>query len=109
MTEIDRDQLKRMMEENAAVVVEVLSEDQYKDFHLPGAINVPLGDDFEQRITAAIPDRHQPVAVYCENEKCDASPRAAERMAKLGYNRVYDYAAGKMDWKEAGLPVRSAA
>ena len=35
-------------------MVDVLSEDKYKDFHVPGAISVPLGEDFEERIETAI-------------------------------------------------------
>ncbi|MEW6471529.1 MAG: CBS domain-containing protein [Actinomycetota bacterium] len=31
------------------------------------------------------------------------SPRAAWRLERLGYNPVYDYAAGKVDWMAAGL------
>ncbi len=41
------------------------------------------------------------------DEDCDASPKAAERMEQLGYERVYDYEGGKVDWQEAGLPTES--
>lgn len=33
------------------------------------------------------------------------SPRAAWRLEGLGFQRVYDYAAGKLDWLAAGLPA----
>jgi CBS-domain-containing membrane protein len=33
------------------------------------------------------------------------SPRAAWRLEALGYDPVYDYAAGKADWLAAGLPT----
>jgi CBS domain-containing protein len=33
------------------------------------------------------------------------SPRAAWRLESLGFGRVYDYAAGKLDWLGAGLPI----
>jgi CBS domain-containing protein len=33
------------------------------------------------------------------------SPRAACRLATLGFDRVYDYAAGKVDWLAHNLPV----
>lgn len=32
------------------------------------------------------------------------SPRAAWRFESLGFERVYDYAAGKADWLASGLP-----
>jgi CBS domain-containing protein len=33
------------------------------------------------------------------------SPRAAARLASLGFEQVFDYAAGKADWGSAGLPL----
>jgi Mg/Co/Ni transporter MgtE len=33
------------------------------------------------------------------------SPRAACRLATLGFTRVHDYAAGKVDWLAHGLPT----
>jgi len=33
------------------------------------------------------------------------SPRAAWRLERLGFDLVYDYAAGKVDWMAAGLPT----
>lgn len=107
MTTIDREQLERMMEEDVVTLVEVLDQSQYSKFHLPNAINVPLSGDFDREIQSAVPDKTHPVAVYCMDENCDASPKAAQRMEALGYERVYDYMPGKMDWKNAGLPVES--
>lgn len=107
MTVIDREQLQRMMEEGAVTVVEVLDKSNFEKFHLPEAINVPLKGDFENDIEDVVPDKSQPVVVYCMDEDCDGSPRAAEKMEELGYQRVYDYEAGKVDWKEAGLPIES--
>jgi rhodanese-related sulfurtransferase len=105
MKAVSRDEVRQKKDE--ATVVEVLSEDEFSDFHLPGAINVPLGENFEQRIQAAVPNKSRPVIVYCKSTECDASEKAAEKMDRLGYENVYDYEAGKVDWKRAGLPVES--
>lgn len=37
------------------------------------------------------------------------SPRAAWRLDRLGFNRVYDYGPGKMDWLSYGLPHEGSA
>jgi rhodanese-related sulfurtransferase len=103
----DREQVRRMIDRNAATIVEVLDQKYFDKFHLPGAINVPLGDDFERRIQGAVPDKSAPVVVYCMDEECPASPTAGQRMEELGYQWVYDYEAGKMDWQDAGLPTES--
>jgi CBS domain-containing protein len=36
------------------------------------------------------------------------SPRAASRLESLGFEQVYDYAAGKADWGSFGLPLQGA-
>ncbi len=108
MKNISREELKKMMDSNGQVVlVEVLPPDYFNDFHLPGAINVPVGDDFEQKIQEAVPDKSQSVVVYCANTQCPASVRAAEKMDALGYQNVYDYEDGKEDWQQAGEPTES--
>lgn len=37
------------------------------------------------------------------------SPRAACRLTQLGFEPVYDYTLGKVDWLAAGLPTEGAA
>jgi CBS domain-containing protein len=36
------------------------------------------------------------------------SPRAASRLESIGFEHVYDYAAGKADWGSYGLPLEGA-
>jgi len=105
MRTITRQQLNERLANDDLTLVEVLERKYYRKFHLPGAINVPLGEDFDRRIQEAVPDKNRPVVVYCSDIECEASPKAARRMEDLGYQQVFDYEAGKMDWKEAGLPV----
>ena len=104
---ITREEVRRHTEGGGAKLVEVLSKEDYDHFHLPGAINVPLGDDFDERIRAAIPDQSGEVIVYCQNSDCPASMKAARRMEELGYENVHDYESGKIDWKEAGFPIEN--
>jgi len=61
-TEIDRNQVKKLVERGAQVV-EVLPPDEYEEDHLPGAISLPL-----RRLeteSGHILDRTRPVIVYC--------------------------------------------
>jgi rhodanese-related sulfurtransferase len=93
------------------MIIDVLPPNAYQDYHLPQAINVPWGGDFgqqrrfEQKIGRVLPKKKAPVIVYCMDLKCGASPAAARRLGELGFERVFDYAAGKADWKDAGLPI----
>jgi rhodanese-related sulfurtransferase len=109
METIQREQLNKWMRDGKPMaLVEVLDTPYFRKFHLPGAMNVPLSDDFESNIQKAVPDKAQPVVVYCQDKSCEASPKAARKLDELGYQEVYDYEAGKDDWKSAGLPVEGA-
>ena len=102
---ISREALNEWLANDGFALVDVLSPDYYHKFHLPGAINVPLDDHFDERIQEAVPDKDRPVVVYCYDSECNASSKAAQRMEALGYQQVFDYEAGKVDWQEAGLPT----
>jgi rhodanese-related sulfurtransferase len=106
MKTITREELKRRKDSGDDIkIVEVLAPEYFKKAHLPGAVNVPVNDDFEKHIQEAVPDKSRPVVVYCANKECPASPKAAQKMETLGYTEVYDYEEGKEDWQKAGLPV----
>jgi rhodanese-related sulfurtransferase len=90
-------------------LIEVLPRERFREFHLPNAISVPLDEDFEAEIEKTVPARTSPIVVYCQDAECRASAEAARRLEALGYENVYDYAAGKADWKGAGLRVESVA
>jgi len=103
---INRQQARELIDNQPNLsVIEVLGPDEFNDFHLPRAENIPMGDNFDEQIQQAVADKSQPVLVYCKNTECPASEHAASRMNELGYQNVYDYEAGKVDWKEAGLPT----
>jgi len=104
MQEIQRNDIAESIQQNGPLIlVEVLPPDEYEKGHLPSAINVPLGEQFEETFSLVVPDKDSPVVVYCASKACDASPKAAKRLEKMGYGNVMDYSGGKKDWSDAGL------
>jgi rhodanese-related sulfurtransferase len=62
MRSVDRDELRRLLDEGAQLV-EVLPANEYEEDHLPGAINIPLRRiDVEARERL---DATKTVVVYC--------------------------------------------
>lgn len=98
---IDYEGLRELLDERAQLV-EVLPREEYAEEHLPGAINIPLKE--LDRDSAIQLDTERPVIVYCWDQLCDMSPRAAALLDRLGFQRVYDYAASKVDYLARGLP-----
>jgi rhodanese-related sulfurtransferase len=60
--EIDRDQVRRLLD-GGAQLVEVLPSSEYEEDHLPGAVNLPLRQI--ERQAESLLDRDRPVIVYC--------------------------------------------
>jgi rhodanese-related sulfurtransferase len=103
MQEISCRQVQRLIFGTRACLIEVLSEQSFQQAHLPGAINVPLDDDFDAHVQDAVPDKNVPIIVYCSDSDCRLSPAAGRRLEVLGYTKVFDYSAGKSDWQRSGL------
>ncbi len=104
---ISRDEIMAILGRgDRLVLVEALPAMYYRKAHLPGAINLPL-ESFDTDVTRLLPDRDVPIVVYCANLPCRNSSIVAARLIDLGYTDVRDYAEGKQDWIEAGLPTET--
>src|SRR6266567_8778669 len=104
--EIRRKDLKTLVEQGRAQLLDVLPAHEYKREHLPQAVNVPL-----QNLTAASTKflrKDQAVIVYCWDYQSDLSARAAWRLESMGFQEVYRYTAGKADWLAAGWETEGA-
>lgn len=109
MQTITRDELKKKIERNDPFcLVEVLGPEAYEEYHLPTAINVPFGEQFAASVQRAAPDKRRTIVVYCKDEDCNTSSKAAERLDAIGYKDVRDFSGGKVDWKDAGLHVETS-
>jgi rhodanese-related sulfurtransferase len=62
---IDRDEVRRLMAEENAQLVEVLPRHEYEQEHPVGAMNIPLKE--LNATTAARLDRRRPVITYCHD------------------------------------------
>ena len=64
-TAIFRDEVRRLVQEAGAQLVDVLPREEYEEEHLPAAINLPLKE--LDRETIAQLNRDAPVIVYCHD------------------------------------------
>ena len=62
---IDRDEVRRLIGEENAQLLEVLPATDYEKEHITGAINIPL-EELDERAPVEL-DRERPVIVYCND------------------------------------------
>lgn len=88
--DITLEELKNKISQGA-ILVDVRSNQEYREGHLQGAINIP---DFEiaNRIQKEIPKKNQLIVVYCQYG--GRSKDASMMMKKMGYTNVYNLYGG---------------
>jgi len=102
------EQLLEMIENNEKFkLVEVLSEENFKQGHIPNAINLPV--DKLKEIAGKHLKKDEVIVVYCMSYVCHASTKASEILLNLGFKNILDYKAGKQGWINNGLELEKSA
>lgn len=76
--------VKRLRDEGGRVI-DVRTASEFEAGHLPGAINIPLGE-LTGRIASAAPDKNQPLLLHCASGARSAA--AVKILRDLGYPRA---------------------
>lgn len=83
--QVSRDEAHRLVKEGARLV-DVRSPAEFSSGHLPGAINVPLGD--LGGATKKLGAKDQPIVLYCASGTRSAMARST--LKGLGFTRVFN-------------------
>ena len=96
-TQITREEARRMMtEEEGCLILDVRRQDEFDSGHIPGALCLPNEEIGAER-PKELPDPEQVILVYCRSGR--RSKEAAQKLADLGYSRVYEFG-GILDWTD---------
>lgn len=82
------------------VLIDVRTVEEFRDTHLPGAINIPL-HLLPQRLDK-IPTG-QPIVVICATG--NRSRSGAEIIKRAGHDTVFNLQGGTFGWQMRGLPT----
>ena len=87
--QISMDEAIAMMEEESGyIILDVRTESEFADKHIPGAVNIPNESIGTEEIPE-LPDKDQLILVYCRSG--NRSKQAAEKLAALGYTNVVEF------------------
>jgi len=82
--------------------VDVREDDEFSQDHAAGATHIGKGV-IERDIETAIPDRQQPIVLYCGGGY--RSVLAADSLRQMGYTNVISMDGGIKAWRAAGYPL----
>lgn len=85
---------ERMDKDDKVVILDVRTEEEYQEGHVPGAIVIP-NETISSGPLEELPDMDQEILVYCRSG--NRSAQAAKKLAEAGYTQVYDFG-GIIDW-----------
>jgi len=102
---VSRPELVERLKAGVVTVLDVRPEDEFALGHLPGAVNVPLGE-LEKRLAELDPE--QEIVAYCRGPYCVLSYEAVAILRARGF-KVRRLEDGLPEWRAAGLPVEAGA
>ena len=86
----------QIMEENENyIILDVRTQAEYNQGHIPNAICIP-NETIDENVVNKLPDKNQMILVYCRSG--NRSKQAAEKLKKLGYTNIIEFG-GIIDWK----------
>lgn len=99
---VNAEQASTLVEQGKVTVLDVRTEDEFKEGHIKGAKNADiLSKDFTAQLNKL--DKSKPVLVHCQAG--GRSTRSLPILEKQGFNEVYHLDGGMNDWQKAGKPV----
>ncbi|MAF50314.1 MAG: metalloregulator ArsR/SmtB family transcription factor [Rhodospirillales bacterium] len=102
---VSRKELLARTKEGLVTVLDVRPPEEYQAGHIPGAVNLPLGD-LKKRLKDL--PKGQQVIAYCRGPYCVLAFEAVAALRKKGFDarRLEE---GYPEWKASGLPVEADA
>jgi hydroxyacylglutathione hydrolase len=93
-----------LLRSNDKLVLDVRGPGEWKAGHVPGSLNVPLGE-LDQRLSEIPRDR--PVIVHCQTGGRAAI--AASLLRVRGFENIRQFPGGFAEWQAAAQPVERAS
>ena len=92
---ISQEEAKKLMDtEKDYIILDVRTQEEFDEKHIPGAILIPH-TEIEAQAAKELPQKEQLILVYCRSG--NRSKTASEALEKLGYTRIREFG-GINDW-----------
>ena len=106
--EISTEELRRVLADGSAIVLDSRKRAEFVASHIPGARNLGLDGDASASETLAASerlvagDKTRALVLYCNGPFCQASRRLSEQLVAAGFTSVRRYQLGIPMWRALG-------
>ncbi len=105
--EVSTEELRRILADGSAIVLDSRKRSEYVAGHIPGARNI---DAPSSEYIAAVErlvggDKTKALVLYCNGPFCQASRELGERLVAAGFTNVRRYQLGIPIWRALGGPT----
>jgi len=102
-TDVSPERAYGIIQEQNPVILDVRTQQEYQNVHIPGAINIPVEGPNELKNDYTELPKDRPIVIYCRTGR--RSVNAAELLASKGYDQLYNVEGGITRWTSQDLPV----
>jgi rhodanese-related sulfurtransferase len=93
--------------DDGAVFIDTRNPRFFARAHIPGSHHLDMKDGFTERSLAAVARKDQPIVIYSSGVQCARGYRGAVFAVSWGYEKVYYFRGGFVDWRDVDLPLES--
>lgn len=89
--DINFNEMLQLLEKSSFLIIDVRSEQEYREGHVNGAINIPLYE-IKSVVPKKVKNKNQPMVLYCSGGI--RSKKAQIILNSMGYTEVYNVTEG---------------
>ena len=94
---------ERIELEKAPVILDVRSEEEFTESHIPGAVNIPH-DQLEGRLSEIPAAKTEEIVVHCQSGR--RAGMAETVLIEAGYSDIRDLDGHMQGWRQGGYPIQ---
>lgn len=90
---------------NGARFIDAREEFDYQEGYIHKAVNIPFYAFEENEHKLKNIKNDEAIVTYCSGTDCDLSVLLGNKLAEMGYKKVFVFFGGWLDWVEANYPI----
>ena len=93
--------------DNGATFIDAREEFDYQEGYIHKAINIPFYAFEENEYKLNNINKDETIITYCSGTDCDLSVLLGNKLAEMGFKKVFVFFGGWLDWVEADYPTNT--